>query len=158
MEKERINLFVTKEQAEMIGNSVEGRKDLWKKTLDYHSGNENVVGDIEECSHEAEAEYVFSRYDELNKYLGSKMIEVGANEIDYLTVGQLELSNQTIEVIKLTRNQWGWVVYVFNDRGDSYYFFDSMWEMIQYFDVGKEPDHIFGSEVELDAFLRHWTG
>lgn len=158
MEKERVNLYVTKEHLELICNSVDERRSLWKRTLDYHMGNEDVVGEIEECSHENEAEYVLGLYEELHILLETKIKEIGANVIEPLADDYLALPNESVEIIKLTRGKWQHVVFIYNHRGLDYYFFESIWEMIQYFDIGKEPQHIFGSDTQLDTFLRHWVG
>lgn len=82
MKKERINLVVTKEQLEAIYNSVEDRCAVWRRTLEYYKGGEEVGGEIEECSNESEAEYVVGVYDQLFNDLEQKMEGLGVNILE----------------------------------------------------------------------------
>ena len=62
--------------------------------------------------------------------------------------------NLTLEIIKLTRGGSERVVCVYNWRGLDYYFFPNLCEMVEFFDEGKEPEHVFASEREMGGFLR----
>ena len=111
MGKERINLFVTKEQLELIWNSVKERRNAWKRTLSYHSGKEHVGGLIEECSDEAEAEYVLGTYEELQQELQSNIENLDINRVESLAVETLEGVHQNIEVFVLGHGNQERVVY-----------------------------------------------
>ena len=79
MEKEQVNLSISREDLELIFYSVEARRALGRRTLDYHQGGENVMEEIEECKDVAEAEYVVSVYDALYLKLQARMASVGVN-------------------------------------------------------------------------------
>ena len=63
-------------------------------------------------------------------------------------------ANQILKIIKLTRGAHEQVVYVYNFSGLNYYFFPNLLDMVQFFDEGKEPEHVFSSDRELDMFLK----
>ena len=61
--------------------------------------------------------------------------------------------SRTIETIQLVGEKLESVVYVYNFEGFHFRFFDSLIDLIQFFEVGKEPQNSFLSENELDDFL-----
>ena len=158
MDKERINLVITKEQLEAIYNSVEERRAVWRRTLEYHKGSEAVGGEIEECSNELEAEYIVGVYDQLFNDLEQKVGELGVNILESLALEELEQFSGSIEILRVFRGDWERIVYAYCCNESDYLFFDSTCEMIRFFDAGKKPGHQFTSEAELHTFLRYWKG
>lgn len=116
-------------------------------------GDDDAV-DVEECTTECEAEFMLERYDKLCEELRERVEEIGVNEIEVVASDYVGRANLTLEIIKLTRRGSERIVYVYNCRGLDYYFFPNLWEMIQFFDEGKEPELVFASDRELDGFLR----
>jgi hypothetical protein len=45
-------------------------------------------------------------------------------------------------------------VFVYNYEGIQFRFFESMIDLIQFFEFGKEPENSFTNEVALDKFLK----
>jgi len=61
--------------------------------------------------------------------------------------------SRTIEILNLTDFGLKKQVYIYNHEGTHFRFFDSLIDLIQFFEVGKEPQNSFLSENELDDFL-----
>jgi hypothetical protein len=158
MEEERVNLYVTKCQLDLILESALRCSYSWKRTHDAIMKGDDDVSDVEECTTECEAEceaeYMRDAYDELKELLQVRQQEIGVNRIETVATDYVARANQTLEVIKLTKGTSEKLVYVYNFRGLDYYFFPNLCEMVQFFDEGKEPEHIFSSDRELDMFLR----
>lgn len=62
--------------------------------------------------------------------------------------------SRTIELINIVNSRSSRLVYVYNHEGTHFRFFDALISILQFFKSGREPEHTFTSEVELDAFLR----
>ena len=62
--------------------------------------------------------------------------------------------SRTIEILNLVRFEDSKLVYVYNDEGKHFRFFESLAEMIGFFESGIEALFSFDSEDELDNFLR----
>ena len=158
MEKERVNLFVTKEQLELIFDGIKDRRLLWERTLEHFEGSKSAGRDIEECSDEEEAGYMKCVHDRLYDDLKQKVDEVGVNTLESLSLETLTTTLGKAEVMRVFRGDWERVVYVYTARESNYLLFISMSEMASFFDIGREPEHQFTSEAELHAFLRYWKG
>jgi hypothetical protein len=122
--------------------------------LDLAAGVDGEVHGIEECATVCDAEWMCDAYEALKELLQGRQQEVGVNRIETIVTDYVARANQTLEVIKLTKGTNEKLVYVYNFRGLNYYFFPSLWEMVQFFDEGKEPEHMLSSDRELDMFLR----
>jgi len=154
MEKERVNLYVTKSQLGLILESTHSSRSVWQRTLESHFNGDSEADDIEECATECDAEWMCDAYEELKELLQGRQQEVGVNEIEVVASDYVGRANLTLEIVKLTREGDERIVSVYNCRGLDYYFFPSLCEMVQFFDEGKEPENIFSSDRELDMFLR----
>ena len=154
MEEERINLYVTKSQLDLILESTLCSSYSWKRTHDAFMKGDDDASDVEECTTECEAEFMQAGYEKLCEELRERVEEIGVNEIEVVASDYVGRANLTLEIIKLTRGGSERIVCVYNCRGLDYYFFPNLWEMIQFFDEGKEPEHVFASDRELDGFLR----
>ena len=155
MEEERVNLYVTKCQLDLILESTLRCSYSWKRTHDAIMNDDDDATDVEECTTACEAEFMQGGYEKLCEELRERAKEVGVNEIEVVASDYVGRANLTLEIIKLTREGNERIVCVYNCRGLDYYFFPSLWEMVQFFDEGKEPEHIFASDREVDAFLRY---
>ena len=62
--------------------------------------------------------------------------------------------SRTIEILNLVDLELSKQVYIYNHEGTHFRFFDSLIDLIQLFEVGKEPENSFSSENELDEFLK----
>jgi hypothetical protein len=78
------------------------------------------------------------------------------NKITPITSEYLRPS-RTIETIRLVEGNLEWMVYIYNYEGTHFRFFDSLIDLIQFFEVGKEPQISFSSEIELDLFLENFN-
>lgn len=61
--------------------------------------------------------------------------------------------SKTIEIFNLASPTETKQVYVFNFEGKHFRFFDSLVDLIQFFESGQEPQASFESEIDLDDFL-----
>lgn len=155
MEKERVNLYVTKCQLDLLLESALQTSSYWERTHEAMMEGDDNAPDVEECTTECEAEFMQESYEQLCDELKKRAKEVGVNEIELVASDYVGRANLTLEIIKLTREGNERVVCVYNMRGVDYLFFSSLWEMVQYFEEGKEPERLFSSDRELDAFLRY---
>ena len=155
MEKERVNLYVTKCQLDLILESVLRCRYSWKRTYEAMMKGDDNAPDVEECTTGCEAEFMQEEYEKLSEELRARVKEVGVNEIDVVASDYVGRANLTLEIIKLSKEGNERIVCVYNCRGLDYYFFPDLWEMIQFFDEGKEPEYVFSSDRELDLFLRY---
>lgn len=62
--------------------------------------------------------------------------------------------SRTIELINIVNSRSSRMVYVYNHEGTHFRFFDALISILQFFELGMEPEHSFTSEDDLDAFLR----
>lgn len=74
------------------------------------------------------------------------------NKIIPITTEYLSPS-RTIEILNLVRFEESKQVYVYNYEGKHFRFFDSLVDLIRFFESGKEPQISFESEKDLDEFL-----
>jgi hypothetical protein len=74
------------------------------------------------------------------------------NKIIPISIEYLSPS-RTIEILNLVRFDESKQVYVYNFEGKHFRFFDSLIDLIQFFESGKEPQASFESEIDLDDFL-----
>jgi hypothetical protein len=63
--------------------------------------------------------------------------------------------SRTIEILKLSDYGQSKQVYIYNHEGTHFRFFDSLIDLIQFFESGNEPQNSFSSENELDEFLEN---
>ena len=154
MEEKRVNLYVTKCQLDLLLESVLRSSYSWKLTHDAIMKGDDDASDVEECQTACEAEFMQGGYEKLYQELQAKAQEVGVNEIEVVASDYVGRANLTLEIIKLTRGGKERIVCVYNCRGLDYYFFPNLWEMVQFFDEGKRPEHMFSSDREMDGFLR----
>jgi hypothetical protein len=61
--------------------------------------------------------------------------------------------SRTIEIFNLLRFEESKQVYVYNFEGKHFSVFESLVDLIRFFEVGKEPRASFDSECDLDEFL-----
>lgn len=61
--------------------------------------------------------------------------------------------SRTIEIFNLLRFEESKQVYVYNFEGKHFRVFESLVDLIRFFEVGKEPRASFDSESDLDEFL-----
>lgn len=61
--------------------------------------------------------------------------------------------SSTLEILNLVRFEVGKQVYVYNYEGTHYRVFESLVDLIRFFELGKEPLYSFDSEADLDEFL-----
>lgn len=154
MEEERVNLYVTKCQLDLLMESVLSSSLYWKRTYEAKMKGDDNASDVEECTTECDAEFMQEAYEQLCGELRVRTQEVGVNEIEAVASDYVGRANLTLEVIKLTREGNERVVCVYNMRGVDYLFFSNLWEMVQFFEDGKEPERLFSSDRELDLFLK----
>ncbi|MCH7413111.1 hypothetical protein MM213_06430 [Belliella sp. R4-6] len=75
------------------------------------------------------------------------MNKVNQISVEYIT------PSRSIEVYKLTSLGKSKLVFVYNYEGIQFRFFESIIDLIRFFEIGREPMSIFGSEEELDDYL-----
>ncbi len=63
--------------------------------------------------------------------------------------------SRTIEILNLSDFGLNKQVYIYNHEGTHFRFFDSLIDLIQFFESGNEPQNSFSSENELDEFLEN---
>lgn len=61
--------------------------------------------------------------------------------------------SRTLEILNLVRFEDSKQVYVYNYEGKYFRVFDNLVELIQFFELGKEPAYSFDSKDDLDEFL-----
>jgi hypothetical protein len=61
--------------------------------------------------------------------------------------------SRTLEILNLVRFEESKQVYVYNFEGKHFRVFESLVELIQFFEVGNEPIASFDSEADLDEYL-----
>jgi hypothetical protein len=61
--------------------------------------------------------------------------------------------SRTLEILNLVRFEESKQVYVYNYEGQHFRVFENLVELIQFFELGKEPVYSFDSEDDLDDFL-----
>lgn len=74
------------------------------------------------------------------------------NKIIPITTEYLSTS-RSIEILNLVRFEDSKQVYVYNFEGKHFRVFDSLVDLIQFFEIGKEPIASFDSESDLEEFL-----
>ena len=125
-------------EALFYGSSALRCSYSWKRSHDAILKGDDDASDVEECTTECEAEFMRDGYEKLCEELRARAKEVGVNEIEVVASDYVGRANLTLEIIKLTRGGNERVVCVYNCRGLDYYFFPNLWEMVQFFDEGKE--------------------
>ncbi|MGY6742913.1 MAG: hypothetical protein ACXIUQ_09280 [Cecembia sp.] len=63
--------------------------------------------------------------------------------------------SRSIEIFNLVRFEESKQVYVYNFEGKHFRVFDSLVDLIQFFEIGKEPLTSFDSESDLEEYLDH---
>jgi hypothetical protein len=63
--------------------------------------------------------------------------------------------SKTIEILNLARFEESKQVYVYNYEGTHFRVFENLLELIQLFELGKEPAYSFNIEDDLDDFLEN---
>lgn len=63
--------------------------------------------------------------------------------------------SRTIEIFNLVRSNETKQIYVYNYEGKHFRIFESLVDLIQFFEFGKEPFAAFDSETDLDEYLNH---
>lgn len=63
--------------------------------------------------------------------------------------------SRTIETLNLVHPKGSRQVYIYNFEGNHFRFFDSLMDLLRFFQTGTEPKFSFSSERELDAFLEN---
>jgi len=61
--------------------------------------------------------------------------------------------SRTIEVLNLVDYELSQQVFVYNYEGTHFRFFESLLDLIRFFEIVKEPEFSFLTEAELDDFL-----
>ncbi|WP_250161344.1 hypothetical protein [Algoriphagus algorifonticola] len=61
--------------------------------------------------------------------------------------------SRTLEILNLVRFEKSKQVYVYNYEGTQFRVFESLVDLIRFFELGKEPLYSFDSEEDLDEFL-----
>ena len=126
MEKEKVNIYVTKIQLDLILESVIGSSYCWKRTYDAFMKGADEADDVEECTTACEADFMQDGYEKLGQELRAKAKEVGVNEIEVVASDYVGRANLTLEIIKLTKEKSERIVCVYNCRGLDYYFFPNL--------------------------------
>lgn len=65
--------------------------------------------------------------------------------------------SRTIEIFNLVRSNETKQIYVYNYEGKHFRIFESLVDLIQFFEFGKEPSSAFDSETDLDEYLNNLT-
>ena len=74
------------------------------------------------------------------------------NQLITITTEYLSTS-RTLDILNLVRFEESKQMYVYNYEGMHFRVFENLVELIQFFELGKEPLYSFDSEEDLDAFL-----
>lgn len=78
---------------------------------------------------------------------GQKMNKLIPISIEYIS------PSRTLEILNLVRFEESKQVYVYNYDGQHFRVFENLVELIQFFQLGKEPAYLFDSNDDLDEFL-----
>lgn len=62
-------------------------------------------------------------------------------------------SSRSIEILLLVKGDWKQTIFIYNYEGLYFHYFESLVKIIQYFEIGIEPNRSFFSEQDLDDFL-----
>lgn len=63
-------------------------------------------------------------------------------------------SSRSIEILLLDKGDWKQTIFIYNYEGLYFHYFESLVRIIQYFEIGLEPNRSFFSEQDLDDFLK----
>jgi hypothetical protein len=74
------------------------------------------------------------------------------NKITQLTTDYLRAS-RTIETYQVSHNNKSTICYVYNYEGTHFRLFNSVLELISFWESGTEPEVSFDSEEEMDEYL-----
>ncbi len=74
------------------------------------------------------------------------------NSINQLTIDYITPS-RTIETIQLSNGTNNFICYIYNYEGVHYRLFNTVLELVAYFECGKEPEISFDNEVGIDEYI-----
>lgn len=154
MQKNKIQIELGTSEIELLANLLKETINSLSRSLTLDK-NENSLMELTGYPNVSDVEFCIDTYQNVMKQLKDLQNELNRNKIIYLDHDNVFRPEERVHVYRVKRSGHDRLMYIHESRHGSFFVYETIEKLIEYYTDSNESDYRFESETEMECFLQY---